>query len=53
MPDEGEHPADDDNDGNDGNNEGGVPTQQAEQPGTDWCNDMSAGTHIFQIILHC
>ena len=26
MPDEDEHPADDDNDGNDGNNEGGVPT---------------------------
>ena len=26
MPDEDEHPADDDNDGNDGKNEGGVPT---------------------------
>jgi len=26
MPDEDEHPADDDNDGNDGNKEGGVPT---------------------------
>ena len=26
VPDEDDHPADDDNDGNDGNNEGGVPT---------------------------
>ena len=26
MPDGDEHPGDDDNDGNDGNNEGGVPT---------------------------
>ena len=26
VPDEDDHPVDDDNDGNDGNNEGGVPT---------------------------
>ena len=52
VPDEDDHPVDDDNDGNDGNNEGGVPTvtgrAKRDRLVQRYFSDISA---IFQHIL--